>query len=154
MRIERDDLTRPAVLALLDEHVRNMKGITPAEFVFALDATQLRANDVTFWTAWDGDELLACGALKALSETQGEVKSMRTPTAHRRRGAARAMLAHIVAEAQRRGYRELLLETGSQPAFVPAHRLYESAGFVRCGPYGDYAPNGSSVFMRLALRDD
>jgi putative acetyltransferase len=151
MRIERDDVTRPAVLALLEEHVQNMRTITPAEHVFALDATQLRAADVTFWTLWDGDELLGCGALKELSPTQGEVKSMRTPSQHRRRGAARTMLTHIIAEAQRRGYGELLLETGSQPEFVPAHQLYESAGFVRCGPYGDYAVNGSSVFMRLAL---
>lgn len=151
MRIERDDLTRPAVLALLEEHLRNMHEMTPPEFVFAFDAGKLRAPDVAFFTAWDGDTLLACGALKELSATQGELKSMRTPAVLRRRGAGRAMLAHLLDEARRRGYTEVFLETGSQPQFAPAHRLYESAGFTRCGPFGDYAPNASSVFMQLTL---
>jgi len=79
------------------------------------------------------------------------VKSMRTPEARRRTGAGRALLVHIIAVARERGYERLSLETGTVAAFVPAHRLYESAGFVRTGPFGSYAEDVNSVFMTLAL---
>jgi putative acetyltransferase len=151
MHIEVDNLTRPEVLGLLEEHLANMYAITPPEYVFAFDAAKLRQPDVTFWTAWEGEVLLGCGALKELSPREGEVKSMRTPQALRGRGAGRAILQTIVEEARTRGYTIVSLETGSQPDFVPAQRLYESFGFVRCGPFGDCVENGSSVFMRLRL---
>ena len=153
MRIEVDDLSRPQVLALLEEHLRNMYEITPPEFVFAFDANKLKAADVTFWTAWDGDSLLGCAALKELSATEGEIKSMRTPATRRRTGAGRALLNHIIDVARARGYRVLYLETGRQPAFAPAQALYASAGFTRCGPFGQYRENGNSVFMSLSLAD-
>ena len=153
MRIEIDDLSRPQVLALLEEHLRNMYEITPPQFVFAFDANKLKAADVTFWTAWDGDSLLGCAALKELSATEGEIKSMRTPATRRRTGAGRALLNHIIDVARARGYRVLYLETGRQPAFAPAQALYASAGFTRCGPFGQYRENGNSVFMSLSLAD-
>lgn len=151
MRIERDDLTRPAVHALLQEHLDEMHTLSPRESVHALDLEKLRDPSITFWTAWEGDQLLGCGALKALSATEGEIKSMRTPAAARGRGAGRAILLHILSEARSRGYTRINLETGSLPAFVPAHRLYESEGFKQCGPFGEYRADRHSVFMTLEL---
>jgi len=151
MKIELDDLSRPAIHALLQEHLRNMHELGPPESVHALDLDKLRRPDITFWSAWDGDLLLGCGALLALNDRHGEVKSMRTPAAHRRTGAGRALLMHIIETARARGYERLSLETGSVAAFEPAHRLYESAGFVRTGPFGDYVEDVNSVFMTLAL---
>ena len=153
LRIERDDVARPQVLALLEEHLRNMYEITPPDKVFAFDAGKLRAPDVTLWTAWRGDELVGCAALKELSASDGEIKSMRTPATQRRTGAGRALLNHVIEVARSRGYRALYLETGCQPEFLPAQTLYSSAGFTRCGPFGDYRENGNSVFMSLSLRD-
>ncbi len=152
MRIELDDLTRPAIHALLEEHLRNMHALGPPESVHALDLAKLRAPRITFWSAWDDGGLLGCGALAELDPSHGEIKSMRTPEARRRTGAGRALLTHIIAVARERGYERLSLETGSVAAFVPAHRLYESAGFVRSGPFGDYIEDVNSVFMTLALR--
>ena len=154
MRIEIDDVFRPQVLALLEEHLRNMYEITPPEHVFAFDASRLRAPGVVVWTAWDDATLLGCAALKELSATQGEVKSMRTPARLRRRGAGRALLNHILQVSRERGSRELFLETGRQPEFTPAHTLYRSVGFRECGPFGDYEENGNSVFMSLSLGGD
>lgn len=151
MRIETDDLTRAPVLALIEEHLRNMYELSPPDTVFAFDASKLRAPGVTFWTAWREEELLGCAALKELSPTEGEVKSMRTPAARRRTGAGRALLEHLLREARSRGYRTLYLETGNHPAFHPAHALYRSAGFRDGGPFGDYVDNGYSVFMTLQL---
>jgi putative acetyltransferase len=129
-----------------------MRAWSPPESVHALDLARLRAPEITFWTLWDDDdELLACGALKELAADHGEVKSMRTPHKLRGLGAGRAMLEHIVREARQRGYRRLSLETGSQPQFLPARALYESAGFACCGPFGDYRADPYSTFMELRL---
>ena len=151
MRIEIDDLSRPQVHALLNEHLSNMYELSPPETVFALDLPKLRAPEITFWTAWDGELLLGCGALKAMSATEGEIKSMRTPEAQRQRGAGRAVLACIIEQAQERQYKMLYLETGSHRAFVPAQRLYQSFGFQYSGPFGSYLPDPHSVFMSLRL---
>jgi len=151
MQLEIDDLTRPAVHALLNEHLHNMYELSPPESVHALDLTRLRSPDITFWTAWDGSLLLGCGALKELDAAHGEVKSMRTLKAHRRKGAGRAVLAHIIDIARSRGYLRLSLETGAMQAFVPAQKLYESFGFSYCGPFGDYKEDPNSVFMSLCL---
>ncbi len=152
MQIELDDPARPDVHALLDEHLRQMHELSPRESVHALDVQRLKSPDISFWTVRDGPTLLGCGALKEIDGEHGEVKSMRTPQHLRRRGAGRAVLTHIVAEARARGYRRLSLETGSMPAFVPAQRLYASFGFAPCGPFADYRPDPNSVFMTLLLR--
>ncbi len=151
MDIRIDDLAGPEIHALLEEHLRNMRAISPPESVHALDLDALRAPGITFWTVWSEGTLAGCGALKELDRGHGEVKSMRTASARRRNGVARAMLAHIVAQAHDRGYRRLSLETGSMDAFVPARRLYESFGFEYCGPFADYRCDPNSVFMSKAL---
>jgi len=151
MELRLDDLTHPAVHALLEEHMANMHAESPPECVFALDLDKLRAPGISFWTAWDGADLVGCGALRELDLGHGEIKSMRTPTALRRRGAGRAMLQHIIATARQRGYRRLSLETGSTQGFAAAHALYLSAGFVATGPFGDYRPDPFSRFLTLQL---
>ena len=151
MQIEIDDLTRPEIHALLNEHLQSMYALSPPESVHALDLDKLRQPDITFWSVWDGAVLLGCGALKALDAKHGEVKSMRTPNAQRGRGAGRAVLAHIIAMARSRGYERLSLETGTVAAFEPALRLYASFGFEHCEPFGDYVEDPHSVFMSLRL---
>jgi putative acetyltransferase len=151
MQIQIDDPARPDVYALLEEHLRNMYELSPPESVHALDVSKLKRPEITFWTARKGPLLLGCGALKELDATHGEIKSMRTPTALRRQGAGRALLAHIIQTARQRNYHRLSLETGPQAAFAPAQRLYESFGFISCPPFADYQPDPYSLFMTLTL---
>jgi putative acetyltransferase len=151
MRFEVDDLSRPAVRALVDEHLDDMHATSPPESVHALDHAQLRAEHVTFFTLWDGERLLGCGALKELSAEHGEIKTMRTVQAARGAGVGSAVLAHLLAEARRRGYARVSLETGTQDFFAPARRLYARHGFVECPPFGDYVLDPNSVFMTLSL---
>jgi putative acetyltransferase len=143
-----DDLSGQEIRALLDEHLRHMAQLSPPESVHALDIDALRQSDVTFWTAWSDQDLLGCGALKQIDPGHGEVKSMRTTDAFRGLGVARLLLGHIVREARQRGYTALSLETGAQPAFEPARRLYEGFGFDYCGPFAGYAADANSVYMR------
>ena len=151
MRLNIDDLSSQLVHAVLEEHLSNIYELSPPRQVFALDLNELRSPDITFWTVWNDDSLLGCGALKELSVTHGEVKSMRTPKATRGKGAGRAVLKHIITVARQRGYTRLSLETGTHPAFEPAHNLYRSHGFVLSGPLGTFSPNPHSVFMALEL---
>lgn len=151
MQIKLDDLTGPETAALLEEHLASMRRVSPPESVHALPLEGLRAPEITFWSAWENGEQLGCGALKGLDAEHGEIKSMRTASRHLRKGVARAMLQHILAEARRRGYRRVSLETGAQPAFEPARQLYASAGFIVCGPFANYSDDPNSVFMTKEL---
>ncbi|MEG3089711.1 GNAT family N-acetyltransferase [Sphingomonas sp. PB4P5] len=139
MRIVRDDLTHPEVLALLELHVRAALENSPPGAAFVLDLSGLRDPAVTLWSAWDGETLLGLGALKALEPGHGEVKSMRTAPGQVRKGVAAAMLAHLIAEARARDWTRLSLETGTNDAFAPARALYERAGFRPSAAFGGYA---------------
>jgi putative acetyltransferase len=151
MDIRRDDLTGPEIRELLEEHLQNMRSISPPESVHALDLEGLRRPEVTFWTVWSGEELLGCGALKELDARHGEIKSMRTALGVRRTGVAKAVLEHIIGVARSRRYARLSLETGSQDAFEPARRLYEGSGFDYCPPFEGYVEDPHSVFMTILL---
>lgn len=151
MQIREDDLTGKKIADLLREHLENMHEITPPQSVHALDLEALRSPDITFWAAWEGDELLGCGALKELDSRSGEVKSMRTAKAHRRRGVASKILEHIIKEALRRAYDCLNLETGAFPEFAPARALYIRYEFEYRGPFAEYIDDPNSVFMTKKL---
>ena len=152
MQIRLDDLHGPEIATLLEAHMALMRSISPPESVHALDLAGLRAPQISFWTLWDGVDLLGCGALKQLDARHGEIKSMHTAAGHRRRGAAAKLLTHIIDEATSRGYLRLSLETGSMAAFTPARALYESYGFAPCQPFGDYKPDVNSVCMTKVLK--
>lgn len=154
MQFRLDDVTHPAVIALLEEHVADMYATSPAESVHTLDLGTLRGDGIEVWTAWRDDVLLGCGALKELSATDRELKSMRTTHAARGQGVGAAMLTHLIDQAQASGATHLWLETGVEEYFAAARRLYERAGFVGCEPFADYVEDPLSVFMTLELSSD
>jgi len=145
------DLDSSDVRALLELHFGMMRSISPPEACHVLPADGLKDRAVTFWAARDGEELVGVGALKELAPDHGEVKSMRTSHRALGRGVGRAVLHHIVKEAKSRGYKQLSLETGSTKPFEAALNLYESEGFVRCGPFGDYSDTPFTRFFTRAL---
>ncbi|MGF1526456.1 MAG: GNAT family N-acetyltransferase [Candidatus Competibacterales bacterium] len=152
MDIRLDDLSGPDIARFLEEHIEDMKAASPPESKHALDLEGLKHPSISFWTLWDGELLVGCGALKELDPQSGEVKSMRTAAHCRRRGAASRLLQHILHQAEQRGYRQLSLETGSMAFFQPARALYERFGFEYCGPFADYKLDPNSVFMTKHLR--
>lgn len=147
MQICEDDLTGQQIANLLQEHLDDMHATTPPESIHALDLEALRSPGITFWSAWEGAALLGCGALKELDTNSGEIKSMRTARAYRRKGVASKILEHIIKEANQRAYQRLYLETGSFPAFIPARALYLRHGFEYHPPFGNYVEDPNSVFM-------
>ena len=151
MQIRIDDLQGPQIVALLHTHVEFCRAASPPESAHVLDLDGLRTPEITFWSVWDGPDLIGCGALKQLGPAHGEVKSMHTAANHRGRGIGLAVLKQIVAEARSRGYRRLSLETGSMEAFAPARALYSGFGFRECPPFGSYRLDPNSAFMTLDL---
>jgi len=149
--IRPDDLTNQEVLDLLRFHLDDAARHSPPESVHALAPEDVRSTGVTFWSAWDGPRLLGCGGLKEIDPAHGEIKSMHTAQRSRGRGVGAAMLRHIIAEAQRRAYRRLSLETGSMDAYAPARALYARFGFILCGPFADYRHDPYSTYMTLEL---
>jgi putative acetyltransferase len=152
MHIVEGGLDDPRVVEQLHTHITRAQAETAAGSAHALDLSGLRASEVTFWSAWEGDAVVGVGALKRLSVGHGEVKSMHTAEAARGRGVGSAMLRQIMAAARARGMSRLSLETGSWPYFAPARALYARHGFVECPPFGDYRADPNSVFMTVALR--
>lgn len=151
MEIRTGDTCDPRVIALLEHHTTTARAQTAPGSAHALDLSGLRAPDVALWTGWDGEVLVAVGALKTISPDHGEVKSMHTAEAARRRGFAGRMLHHIIGEARARGMARLSLETGSWDYFRPAVALYRAHGFMPCGPFEGYVEDPNSLFLTLDL---
>ena len=139
------------VQTLLAHHFTSARAQTAPGSAHALDLSGLKSPDIRFWSVWDGEDVLGIGALKRLSEFHGELKSMHTVHAYRRRGVGSAVLKHIIAEARKMGFSRLSLETGSWPYFAAAREFYSRHGFVDCPAFGDYVADPNSVFMTLRL---
>ena len=151
MEIKIDDLSGSEIAEFLEEHIREMKSVSPPESKHALDLEGLRKPEITFWTLWDDSRLIGCGAIKELDTNHAEIKSMRTTISCRGKGVASMLLQHILKEAELRGYWRISLETGSMPFFEPARNLYAKYGFENCAPFSTYREDPNSVFMTRKL---
>ena len=151
MQIIADNLSSSEIAVFLEEHIKDMKAVSPPESKHALDLDGLRRPEITFWSVWDENVLVACGALKELDAVHGEIKAMRTSSKCRNKGIASYLLQHILKIARQRDYRRLSLETGSMAFFEPARSLYKKFGFEYCSPFSAYKEDPNSVFMAIEL---
>jgi putative acetyltransferase len=149
--IRRGDLEDPRIVALLRHHFDTCHAVTPPGSAHVFDISRLSAPEIDFWAARDGETLLGVGAMKPLDAAHGEVKSMHTAEAARRRGVGGAILRHIMDASKARGIARLSLETGSFAYFAPAVALYRAHGFTDCPPFGDYRPDPNSLFLTRLL---
>lgn len=152
MQIRQAKTSDPRILAFLAEHLAEMRAITPAGLVHALAPVDLRDSDLSLWAAWENGRPVACGALRALGRGRGEIKAMRVAPGHRGAGLGGRILGQLLAEARRRGYRCLLLETGAGEAFARARSFYLRHGFTPCAAFGDYPAHPGSAFLKRDLR--
>lgn len=151
MEIIQDDLSSGEVIALLEEHLRDMYATSPPESVHALDIEALKAPDITFFSAWINGALAGCVALKTLTAIDAELKSMRTVKSFRGQGVASSLLLFALEHAKIKGYRSVSLETGTQDYFAAARQLYKKFHFEDCGPFSHYQLDPNSHFMTRAL---
>ena len=152
MEIRVDDLSGREIADFLEDHIADMKSISSPQSKHALDLEGLKKPEITFWTIWEQDQLIGCGALNELSSDHGEIKSMRTSANFRGKGVASKMLRHNISVSNQRGYQRLSLETGSMDYFKPAHELYKKYGFKVCAPFAGYREDPNSIFMSIKLQ--
>lgn len=145
------DLDMADIQSLIALHMSGMHANSPPENVCGLDLSGLRIPEITMFCARRASDLAAIGALKSISDIQGEIKSMRVHPGFARQGAGQAILEHIIHTAKARGYLKLSLETGSGAAFNAAIRLYLKYGFVRGDAFDDYPVSEFNRFYHLAL---
>ena len=151
MIIKEGDFKNPLVIELLNIHLSGMHENSPVESVYALDVCDLQKSDISFWTLWNKETLLGCAALKKISSTQCEIKSMRTHPDHLRKGVAARILEHILNFAKNQNYQRISLETGSGESFDPAIELYKRYGF-NCGDsFGEYQKSEFNQFFHLTI---
>ena len=151
IKIKVDDLSGGDVIALLEEHLADMFATSPPESVHALDVDALKADNITFFSAWDGADLAGCVAIKALTSKDCELKSMRTAHTFRGQGVASQLLLFALEHAKIKGFSSVSLETGTQDYFSAARQLYKKFQFEECGPFGNYTLDPNSHFMTRAL---
>lgn len=151
IRIQLDDPRRDHSVYLLKRHLDFTASVPPG-IRHALDVDGLAVPSISFWTVWESETPVACAALKELSATSGEIKSMHVIDERRGHGIADGIMAHLIAEARGRSYADLSLETGSTEGYVPARRMYARHGFVECEPFADYREDPMRTYMTLAMR--
>ena len=150
LRIVADDLSGEQAARLIEIHLADMRRWSPPESVHAMPRERLTRPDMSFFTAWQGNALAGCGALKQLAPDHGEIKSMRVAPAFLGQGVGEAILLHLIAEARRRSYARLSLETGKPTEFRAARALYAKHGFAKCPPFGHYLEDDFSLCMDRA----
>ena len=151
LRIHRESPLGADLELLFQRHSADMHADTPPESIHMLPRTALVDPAIAFFVLRDGGVPVGMGAVKRIAPDHGEIKSMHVLTETRGRGLSRHMLEALIAHARSEGLARLSLETGVQPTFIAARGLYARAGFVECGPFGDYRPDPNSVFMTIDL---
>ena len=150
-QIQADDLQDGKIIELLLEHHERMHQHSPPESIHALDIDAMHACDLRFWSARRNDNVVGCGALKALGADAFEIKSMKVVDSALGTGIGKALLTTLIEKAKSSLGKSLFLETGTHNAFLPARRLYEQFGFTQCGPFSDYKSDPYSVFYQKKI---
>ena len=153
MRIAEASLADPAVRNLIAFHQQDMEAMSPPGTSFALDLSGLSGAETTVLGAWEGEELVAIGALKRLGGGQAELKSMRTRPEHLGKGIAKAVLEALIDLSRAEGIARLSLETGTSDEFVPAIGLYTKYGFERGDAFADYVNGPHNQCYHLPLTE-
>jgi putative acetyltransferase len=151
LRIGPADPAEPGFRVLLEQHLAFAATQSPRDSIHALDIDGLKVPGLWFFGAWIGGQAVGCGALRELTPDHGELKSMHTARALRGQGVGSRMVSHLLAEARKRGFHRVSLETGTTEGFAPARALYRRFGFRECPPFGNYRVDPFSVCMCLEL---
>ena len=136
---------------LLIKHFIELKSVSPDGSTHVLDIQGLKDPTIKFWSFWENDQLMGCGALKFLNKVHGEFKSIRVEDSFRKKGVGIKIIQHLIQEAKKLDIKKLSLETGSGDFFQPARMLFEQCGFVLCEPFAHYKKDNNSCYMRLLI---
>jgi putative acetyltransferase len=138
---------------LLVKHFKELKSVSPEGSAHVLDISGLKDPSIKFWSIWEENTLIGCGALKFLDENHGEFKSIRVIDDFRKKGYGFKIINHLIEEAKKLDVKKLSLETGSGDFFLPARKLFQKVGFEKCSPFAHYKEDTNSCYMSLDLKN-
>ena len=141
----------PEVDELLRKHFIELRSVSPAGSTHVLDIDGLKNPSIKFWSLWENEKLMGCGALKFLNENHGEFKSIRVADQYRGKGYGQKIIAHLIAEAKELKIKKISIETGSGEFFKSARGLFKSFGFKKCEPFSHYKTDPNSCYMTLKI---
>ena len=151
MKSLENNFDHPEVNSLLTKHFIELRSVSPEGSTHVLDIPGLKISSIKFWSLWDNDQLIGCGALKFLSETHGEFKSIRVADKYRKKGMGEKIISHLIAEAKKIGIKKLSIETGAGEFFLPARKLFMKFGFKSCKPFAHYKEDPNSCYFDLEI---
>ena len=141
----------PDVNALLKKHFVELRSVSPAGSTHVLDIAGLKDNTIKFWSLWENNEILGCGALKFLEKGHGEFKSIRVADNFRKKGIGEKIINHLILEAKKLNIVKLSVETGAGNFFQPARKLFNKFGFKECPPFAHYKEDPNSCYYTLKI---
>ena len=142
---------KPEVNKLLISHFIELSSVSPVDRGHVLDIPGLKNPSIKFWSLWENNQLIGCGALKFLDKEHGELKSIRVADSFRRKGNGFKVISHLISEAKKLNIKKISLETGTGNFFTPARKLFDKCGFKVCEPFAHYKKDPDACYMSLLL---
>ncbi len=144
----------PDVNQLLLKHFVELKAASPEGSAHVLDIQGLKEKSIRFWSLWEKEKLIGCGALKFLKKDHGEFKSIRIHDEFRNKGFGIKIINHLIDEAKKLGIKRISIETGAGKFFEPARRLFKKCNFIPCKPFAHYKDDENSIYLtKLIIKD-
>jgi len=151
MRSVEGNFNDPKVDELLKKHFIELRSVSPAGSTHVLDVDGLKDPSIKFWSLWEENELMGCGALKFLNEEHGEFKSIRVADKFRKQGYGIKVIKHLIEEAKKLNIKKISIETGSGDFFISARKLFSRCGFKSCKPFAHYKEDINSCYMNILI---
>ena len=136
---------------LLKKHFIELRSVSPAGSTHVLDIDGLKDPSIKFWSLWENNKLVGCGALKFLEKNHGEFKSIRVADEFKKKGIGERIINHLIEEAKKLKISKLSIETGSGDFFLPARKLFSKFGFKKSSPFAHYKEDPNSCYYTLNL---
>ena len=146
-----NNFDHPKVNNLLIKHFIELRSVSSKGSTHVLDIPGLKDPSIKFWSLWDNNYLIGCGALKFIGQNHGEFKSIRVSNDFRNKGIGNKIITHLIIQAKKLGIKKLSIETGSGNFFLPARKLFEHFKFIKCKPFAHYKEDPNSCYYTLDL---
>ena len=147
------NFNNPKVNELLTKHFIELRSVSPAGSAHVLDIAGLKDQSIKFWSLWDNDKLIGCGALKILEKDHGEFKSIRLHDDFRNKGNGIKLINHLFEEAKKLNIKRISVETGAGTFFKPARKLFELCEFKPCEPFAHYKEDKNSIYLSKLINN-
>ena len=143
----------PEVNELLIKHFIELRAASPEGSAHVLDIPGLKDPTIKFWSLWENDNLMGCGALKFLDKEHGEFKSIRVHDKFRGQNNGIKVIYHLIEEAKKLKIKRLSIETGAGKFFLPARKLFDRCGFKVCEPFAHYKEDINSMYYTKLINE-